>query len=133
MMPTLNTGAPQKDEQRPRIVVVANDLCDLALLSAEIESRYGSAYSVLITSTPSEALASLEMLRTIDQKVALVLASQWIGEMTGSNLLSIARKHHPRAKRVLLISPADWGHEGTADAIRGAMPAVVSTTTSPIR
>jgi hypothetical protein len=121
MIPTVSKGAPRKGDCRPRIVVVADDKCDLALLSAEIEGRYGGAYSVLVASTPGDALTSLESLRAVDQKVAVVLASQWIGEMNGSNLLSIARTLHPRAKRVLLISPADWGHEGTADAIRGAI------------
>lgn len=121
MIPTVSKGAPRKGDRRPRIVVVADDKCDLALLSAEIEGRYGGAYSVLVASTPRDALTSLEALRAVDQSVAVVLASQWIGEMNGSNLLSIARTLHPRAKRVLLISPADWGHEGTADAIRGAI------------
>lgn len=121
MMPPVSTGAPQKDDSRPRILVVADEKCDLALLSSEIEGRYGGAYSVLVTSTPGEALTSLEALRAVDQRVAVVLASQRIDEMNGSNLLSIARTLHPRAKRVLLISPADWGDEGTADAIRGAI------------
>ncbi|HET9232821.1 MAG TPA: hypothetical protein VFP10_01625, partial [Candidatus Eisenbacteria bacterium] len=60
---------------------------DLALLSAEIECRYGSAYGVCVSTSPGEVLTSLEALRTSDQRVALVLASQWMGEMNGSDLL----------------------------------------------
>jgi thioredoxin reductase (NADPH) len=112
---------PRQGDRRPRIVVVADDRGDLALLSAELEGRYGSAYKVLVAPSPGEALTSLEALRTDGQRVAVVLASQWMGEMNGSDLLSRARALHPRAKRALLISPGDWGHEQTADAIRGAI------------
>jgi len=48
MMPTVSNEAPRKADGRPRIVVVADDKCDLALLSAEIEGRYGGAYNVLV-------------------------------------------------------------------------------------
>jgi hypothetical protein len=41
--------------------------------------------------------------------------------MSGSELLAGLRWPHPRAKRVLLISALDWGHERTADAIREAI------------
>jgi thioredoxin reductase (NADPH) len=121
MIPTVSRGAPQEGDRRPQIVVVADDTRDLALLSAEIQGRYGGAYAVLVASSPGEALRSLEALRTADQRVAVMLASQWMTEMNGSDLLAIGRTLHPRAKRALLISPADWGHERTADAIRGAI------------
>ena len=120
-IPIVNKEASRKSDRRPRIVVVADDNGDHALLSAEIEGRYGDAYSVLVASSPREALTSLEALRADDQKVAVVLASQWMREMSGSNLLSMARALHPRAKRSLLISSADWGQERTADAIREAI------------
>jgi thioredoxin reductase (NADPH) len=117
----VNKKAPQKGDGRPAIVVVDDDNGDLALLSAEIEGRYGSAYSVIVAPSPGQALTSLQALRAVDHRVAVVLASQWMSEMNGSNLLSMSRTLHPRAKRALLISPADWGHERTADAIRGAI------------
>jgi CheY-like chemotaxis protein len=91
MMPTVSNEAPRKADGRPRIVVVADDKCDLALLSAEIEGRYGGAYNVLVQSSPGEALTSLEALRVLNHRVAVVVASQRMGEMSGSNLLSIAR------------------------------------------
>jgi len=63
----------------------------------------------------------LEALRASGQRVALVLASQWMAEMDGPRLLSAARALHPRARRALLITAADWGRVETADAIRGAI------------
>src|SRR5262245_43704971 len=117
----VSQGAPQKNDGRPAIVVVADDKHDLALLSAEIEDRYGSAYSVLVAPSPGEALTSLQALRVADKRVAVVLASQWMGEMSGSHLLSIARALHPRAMRALLIAAAAWGREQTVYCIRGAI------------
>jgi thioredoxin reductase (NADPH) len=117
----VNKRLPEEGDCRPAIVVVDDDKGDLAMLSAEIEGRYGNAYSVFVAPSPSQALTSLEVLRAADQRVAVVLARQWMRDMNGSNLLSMARTLHPRAKRALLISPADWGQERTADAIRGAI------------
>ena len=112
---------PPDRDPKPWIVVVADDAGDLSLLSAEIEGRYGRAYTVVVESSPERAETSLQALREADQRVAVVVASQWMREMSGSNLLSIARHLHPRAKRALLISPADWGQERTAEAIRQAI------------
>lgn len=52
------------------------------------------------------------------ERVAIVLAGQWMAEMNGAELLATLRSRHPRAKRVLLIAAHDWGQERTADAIR---------------
>jgi len=121
MIPTVNTGAARDVDLRPRIVLVADHPDDLALLSAEIEGRYGGAYGVLVASSPGEALKTMESLRTARQRVAVVLAIQWMADMNGAQLLAVGRALHPRARRALLISPADWGHGRTADAIRGAI------------
>ena len=68
-----------------------------------------------VTAVPTESLWSagaqetpttLEAMRE-GQGVAVVLARQWMAEMNGSDLLAAARSLHPRAKRVLLISPGD--------------------------
>ena len=121
MMPVMSTAVPHGSDRRPRIVVAADDACDLALLRAEIEGRYGGAYCVLAAPSPREARACLEALRADGQRVAVVLASRSMGGTDGSDLLSAAQALHPRAKRALLVSPSDWGEERTADAIRGAI------------
>jgi thioredoxin reductase len=111
----------RQDDRRPRIVVVDDDLDDLALLENEIGSRYARDYVVVARSSPVEAMTVVERLRAADQRVAAVLASQWMDEMDGSQLLASGRVLHPRAKRALLIAPRDWGQAGTADAIRSAI------------
>jgi thioredoxin reductase len=108
-------------DRRACIVVVDDDAGDLELLNAEISGRYGDAYGVVVGSSAGETLMALEAMQRNGGSVAVVLARQWMAEMNGSDLLARLRSVHPRAKRVLLISAGDWGHERTADAIRGAI------------
>ena len=63
---------------------------------------------------------ALEVMQRSGQSVAVVLARQWMAEMNGSDLLARLRTLHPQAKRVLLISPGEWGDQRTAHAIRAA-------------
>ena len=108
-------------ERLAHVVVVDDDDVDRELLGAEIVGRYGGAYGVVVRSSAGETLLALEAMQRNGERVAVVLVRQWMAEMTGADLLASARSLHPRAKRVLLISPGDWGHERTADAIRGAI------------
>ena len=80
----------RQDDPRPRIVVVDDDLDDLALLENEIGSRYARDYVVVARSSPVEAMTVVERSRAADQRVAAVLASQWMDEMDGSQLLRAA-------------------------------------------
>jgi thioredoxin reductase (NADPH) len=108
-------------DERPYIVVIDDNEIDLGLLRADIEARYGGAYRILVGSSPADMLQTLMTLEGDHERVAIVLAGQWMAELNGSELLASLRSHHPRAKRVLLIPAEDWGHERTADAIREAI------------
>jgi thioredoxin reductase (NADPH) len=121
MIPAMSGDARQVGDRRSHIVVVDDDVVDLDVLNVEIASRYGGAYGILVESSADETLNALEAMHRNGQNVAVVLARQWMAEMNGSDLLARLRSLHPRAKRVLLISPGDWGQERTADAIRGAI------------
>jgi thioredoxin reductase (NADPH) len=105
-------------DRTPFILVVDDNPADLQLLSAEVVGRYGGAYRVLAGHSPVGMLETLAVMKDDDGVVAIVLAGQWMAEMNGSAFLAALRSRYPRAMRVLLISPDDWGHERTADAIR---------------
>ncbi len=120
-MPVMSRDAEQGRDGRPRIVVVDDDAADRELLAAEVRSRYGGPYAVLVRSSAGEALSTLEQLCRDGHDLAVVLAGQQMSEMSGSELLARVRSLHPRSKRVLLIAPDDWGHERTAEGIRGAI------------
>src|SRR5262245_50686745 len=120
-MPAMSGGAGRTDDRRPHIVVVDDDVTDLELLNAEITGRYGDAYGIVVAPSPGETLMALEAMQQSGRRVAVVLARQWTGEMNGADLLARLRTVHPRAKRVLLVSPGEWGEQRTADAIRAAI------------
>jgi len=60
-------------------------------------------------------------MRSAGDRVALVLAAQWMPELTGVDLLGRVGQLHPQAKRALMIDWGEWGDEPTADAIRDGM------------
>jgi thioredoxin reductase (NADPH) len=66
---------------------------------------------------PRQARTRLEELAAAGEQVALVLAGQWLSEMTGSELLDAVRRLHPHAKRGLLIPWGGWGERATGEAI----------------
>jgi thioredoxin reductase (NADPH) len=107
-------------DRRPFVVLVDDNVLELELLNAEIERRYGGAYRILVGASAVDTLKALVAMPG-DENVAIVLASQWMADMNGPELLGSLRARHPRAKRVLLISSDDWGRERTADAIREAI------------
>lgn len=105
----------------PVIVAVDDQEEPLARLRAALERRYGADYELHFDTSPTRVLVELRAMRDRGDRVAVVLASQWMAEMNGSDLLAEAKGLHPRTKRALLISFGDWGHTPTADAIRGAI------------
>jgi thioredoxin reductase (NADPH) len=106
---------------RPIILAVDDDPSSIGHISTELERRYDRDYQVLYSTSPSDALAQLEMLRDTGDRVALVLAAQWMHELTGAELLGRVCEFHLNAKRVLLVRWGDWGDQPTADAMREAM------------
>lgn len=106
---------------KPLILAVDDDPNALGHLSVELQRRYDRDYKVVFESSPDVALTRLESARESGERVALVLADQWMPGMEGVGLLSHIKELHPLTKRALLIEWGDWGHEPTADAIRAAM------------
>lgn len=78
-------------------------------------------YRIVGHASSDQALDALGRLRDDGEEVALILADQWMPQITGAELLARANEGHPLAKRCLLIDWGAWGHEPTAEAILGAM------------
>jgi thioredoxin reductase (NADPH) len=104
-------------------VILAVDAVEASLreVERELRDRYGRDYNVLTASSSAAALARLEELGPAGEEVALVLAAQWLDEMSGSELLGRVRVHDPFAQRALLIDWASWGDGRTGEAIFRAM------------
>jgi thioredoxin reductase (NADPH) len=106
---------------RPVILAADDDPGALDRIATELRRRYGSDYRVLCEHSATDALARLEATRADDEPVALVLADQWMPDLTGAELLASTKNLHPQAKRGLLIDWGAWGDRATADAILRAM------------
>ena len=114
-MPTGRSSA------RSLIVAVDDDAAALARIQRELCRRYENDYDVACVPDAAQAAAALDRAARSGQPVALILADQWLGELTGAEVLARARHSHPEAKRALLIEWGAWGDPATAEAIVGAM------------
>ena len=74
--------APELIESRPAIVVVDTNAGELELIERELERRYGQDYRIICERSPATALAQLEEMHDSSAHVAVVLAEQWLGELT---------------------------------------------------
>ena len=103
------------------ILVVDDDAETLARCREELRRRYGEDYGIVDTASPAEARDRLESWKRDGDAVALVLADQWMPELSGAELLAVVGGLHPAARRGLLIDFGAWGDAPTAMAIRTAM------------
>ena len=90
-------------------------------LQLELERRYDRDYDVIVAASPVAALSAVEVARAGGRGVAVVLASQWMAELDGTEVLARVRDLSPRTKRGLLIAHEDWGQSSTAVAIQRAI------------
>jgi len=106
---------------RPVILAVDDDRSSISRVSAELERRYDRDYRIVFETSATDALTRLEEMQRAGDRVAVVLADQWMPEITGAQLLGRVRELHPDAKRALLITWGEWGFQPTAEAVRGSM------------
>ena len=112
---------PAAGAMKPLMLVVEDEREPRALIRGELERRYGSDYHVTCEGSALAALAKLERRRAAGEPVALVLADQWMPDLTGEEFLARAKPLFPDAKRALLVNFGAWGDRMTADAMLRAM------------
>src|SRR5918999_1723047 len=112
---------PGAEVNPPHMLVVEDEGGPRARIRGELERRYGSDYQVSCEGSALAALAKLERWRAAGEPVALVLADQWMPDLTGEELLARAKALFPEAKRALLVNFGAWGDRSTADAMLRAM------------
>jgi thioredoxin reductase (NADPH) len=112
---------------KPVILAVDDDPLALDRIQDELGRRYARDYDVVGEVSAEAALQRIEALHDRGERVALVLADQWLREphVTGETVLGRTRELHPDAKRVLLVDWGAWGDRATAAAILRAMAAGV--------
>jgi len=100
--------------RRPWILIVDDRPRGLSALLDAISRRYGGDYYTVGHLSARAALEDLERARAAGEEVALVIADQWMPEMTGNELLLRAHTIHPEAQRALLVA---WGDKRSANTI----------------
>src|SRR4051794_24788566 len=100
--------------KRPVIVIVDDDPRALGLLLDALARRFGGDYRVVPHFSARAALEDLQRLIDEGEEIALVIADQWMPEMTGLELLGRVRDLARTAKRALLIA---WGDHTSAPTI----------------
>ncbi len=104
--------------REPVILAVHEDGGALGEVQEALLERYAKSYRVVCVPSADEARAVLSDALASDDRIALVLAAQWLeGGSTGSELLDLVWSMHPRARRALLIEWGDWGQTPTGQAI----------------
>jgi thioredoxin reductase (NADPH) len=96
--------------RRPVLLAVDDDTDALAKIEHELCGRYGNGYRIACEASAEAGVSTLERCKANGEDVALVLADQWMPEMTGADFLARARQDFPTAKRALLIA---WGRGET--------------------
>ncbi|MCH7790641.1 MAG: response regulator, partial [Acidobacteria bacterium] len=92
---------------RPIILTVDDDVAVSQAITRDLRSRYGDRYRIVRATSGAEALASIEELARRDLQVALIVSDHRMPEMTGIELLELARPITPDSKQVLLTAYAD--------------------------
>ena len=101
----MNTNEPHVP--KPVLLVVDDDATALANIEFELRDRYGSGYRVVCEGSAEAGMSALEEFRTAHEDVAVVLADQWMPDMTGTEFLTRAHQLHPTVKRALLVRRGD--------------------------
>jgi thioredoxin reductase (NADPH) len=121
MTPELAESRPPGPPPRPALVAVDDEREPLSRVERELDRRYGGDFRIVCERSATAVLSTLEAIAAAGEDVAVVLADQWMEEMTGVDLLARVRSLHPNAKRALLIDWGAWGDPATREAIVRAM------------
>ena len=97
--------------------MVSRDPDDLAVVTAELERRYGADYDIAAWPDPEAALEDLRRLRAADRSVALVLACQHAGD-DAVDFLGRVRGVDPQCQRAVIVR---WGDFATSAVVLAAL------------
>ena len=111
-------ASPGSRTPKPVLLAVDDEAGALREISRELRQRYGGDYRVVCKGSAEAGLRKLREFEAAGDEVALVLADQWMPEMTGTEFLTRVREVYPTAKRALLVA---WGDRTAPEPILRAM------------
>jgi thioredoxin reductase (NADPH) len=100
------------------LVVVDSGSVSFRRIEYELKKRYDNDYQVVSIPSSKWGIKRLQEFKAAEQEVALVLADQWMPDMSGTEFVAQARQLFPTAKRALLIA---WGDRTAQEPILRSM------------
>jgi thioredoxin reductase (NADPH) len=96
---------------QPIIVLVDDDDTSMGTLENAVGRRYGADYQIVAEGSTRAALDRIQKLVEAGERLALVMADQWMPVMTGIELLAKVGDIDWRVKRVLMLEVGDRADE----------------------
>jgi thioredoxin reductase (NADPH) len=109
---------PGSSASKPVIFAVDAGVESFPRIEYGLRRRYGVDYRVVCESSAMWAMKTLRELKAAGEKVALVLADQWMPDISGVEFLARARQLFPSTRRAVLI---EWGDRSTQEPVLRAM------------
>ncbi len=106
---------------RPLILVVDGDPIWLDRVEGELGRRWSSDFRIRGERSIADAVRVLEEARAEQVRVAVVLVAPDLADGQGVDVLRLARRSHPDARRGLLIPWGAWGDATVAEQVLQAM------------
>jgi thioredoxin reductase (NADPH) len=100
--------------ERPVIMAVDDEPTALAAMLDALTRRFGGDYRIVPHLSAPVALDAVSKIKADGEEIALVIADQWMPEMTGNEFLGRVRSIEPMAKRALLVA---WGDHAASPTI----------------
>jgi thioredoxin reductase (NADPH) len=116
-VPVRNTSSGSSTS-KPVIFAVDAGAESFRRIEYGLRRRYGVEYQVVCESSAMWGMKKLRELMEVREEVALVLADQWMPDITGTEFLARARQLFPTAKRAVLV---EWGDRSTQEPVLRAM------------
>jgi thioredoxin reductase (NADPH) len=103
---------------KPVIFAVDAGVTSFGRIEYGLRRRYGVEYQVICETSAMWGMKKLRDLRAAGEDVALILADQWMPDITGDEFLARASQLFPTAKRAVLV---EWGDRRTQEPVLRAM------------
>jgi CBS domain-containing protein len=102
-------GEPSRGRvaRRPVLIDLAHGVGDAGQIARDLRERYGAGYRLFHAESADAALAEVESCRARHEAVALLLVSQALPDLTGTEFLAQAAGFFPEARKVLIAAERD--------------------------
>ena len=99
--------SPDPDARRPVLLAVDDEPEALGKVERELRGRYGEHYRVVCEASAEAGMERLREFARGGERLAVVLADQWMPGISGVEFLTRVREFFPTAKRGLLVGRGD--------------------------